>query len=81
MNLNNVYDVVIKNKCEIVDEWLDAKSVSRLLNNIKFTKEVYKQDVANPIIEYFLKILKNEARVDDCPAMRKLVETFLYSLC
>lgn len=82
MNLNNVYDVVRTNKNEIVDEWLDAQSVSRLLKNIKFTKEVYKEDVANPIIEYFLKILKNEARVDDCPAMRKLVETFLYSgLC
>ena len=82
MKLTNAYNVIKDNKNHIIKEWLESKSLLKILNNIKFDKDVYEMDVASPILEYFLSIITNKEEIGDCPAMRKLVETFLDSgLC
>ncbi|MFA6137496.1 MAG: diguanylate cyclase [Sulfurimonas sp.] len=82
MSLNNVYEIIQNNKVYILKEWLDSKSVASILQNIKMDKEIYAQDIANAILDYFLGVVHLEKEVGDCPIMRQLVETFLNSgLC
>lgn len=82
MELLNSYNVISKNKNKIVKEWINSKSIYEILKNIKYSEEMYEKDVAFPVLNYLLSIIKNEAKIGDCPAMRKVVETFLDSdLC
>lgn len=82
MNLTNSYSIINKNRDEIINEWINSEPLSKILKNIKFDKDVYKKDVANPILDYFLNVLLQKEQIGDCPAMRNLVETFLDSgLC
>ncbi len=80
--LLNGYSVISKNKSTIVDRWIDSESLNDILKNVGYKKDRYKDEVAVPIIDYFLNVIIGKAKIGDCPTMRNLVETFLNSgLC
>ncbi len=82
MKLLKAYDIVSANKDTIIDRWILSESLYDVLKNIKYDQQLYKNEVAAPILEYFLNIITEKAEVGDCPTMRTLVETFLDSgLC
>ena len=79
LKLINAHDTIKNNSEKIIDNWLNSNSLSKVLKKIKLDMDRYKTDVANKVMEYFLNIIINKEKVGDCPAMRKLVETFLDS--
>ena len=82
MVLDDIYNIILKDRNLILSEWLESKSLVPILEHIKMDRDEYKEKIASRILEYFLGIVNNENKVGDCPVMRQLVETFLDSgLC
>ena len=79
MELKDSYCVISENKNHIINEWLKSQPLLEILKKISFTPSKYKSDVALPVLNYLLSVIKEEESIGDCPAMRKVVETFLNS--
>ena len=82
LNLEDVYSVVDGSRALVLRRWLDSESIEPILDNIHIDKAQYGVEIADAVLDYFLRIIINEKEVGDCPVMRQVVETFLDSgLC
>ena len=61
-------------KSDLVDAWVTKKSVAQILSKYGIDPKSFSSDIGLKIIEYFVKVLRQEAKVGRCPIMDKFVE-------
>ncbi len=65
-------------KREIIEAWLSRKNVSQILSKYNISRDSFGSDIAIEIVKYFIKVLKYEESVGQCPAMNRFVD-LMYS--
>lgn len=79
MSLNSACRILKSARQSIVEAWLTSDALQAILLALRMSAMQYRQDVAEPVFDYLLEMLEIKGQKPDCPAMRKLVETFLNS--
>ncbi|WP_019896266.1 sensor domain-containing diguanylate cyclase [Hydrogenovibrio halophilus] len=79
MSLANAHQTLDSSRHEILSNWVESEPLGLILNTLGIEKSHYQTQVAEPVFDYLSEMLLTQTKKPDCPAMRKLVETFLDS--
>lgn len=61
---------------DIVDMWVKNKNVLKVLDHKSIDTSLFRDMYAPGVLEYFIKILKCETEIGNCPIMHQMLETF-----
>jgi diguanylate cyclase (GGDEF)-like protein/PAS domain S-box-containing protein len=74
--MDDVTRFIETNQDAIIDKWITCPSLNPIMLKLNMEIEQYKGEIAKPVVEFFIGILKGENKTGDCPVMREIVETF-----
>jgi diguanylate cyclase (GGDEF)-like protein/PAS domain S-box-containing protein len=79
VSLANAHQTLESSRHKILSGWVESEPLDLILTTLGMQKRQYQTQVAEPVFDYLTEMLLTQTKKPDCPAMRKLVETFLDS--
>ena len=80
INLNTLsdhtIDVLIENKEEMLEQWLNDQSIIFLKNKLRISSKSFLYNTVSDVFEYLVGILKQRNKIGECPVLNKLVDLF-----
>lgn len=74
--MSSITHFIETNRNKIVNRWIACPSLIPIVSKLELEIEEYKEQIARPVLEFFITILIGKNQRGDCPVMRQVVETF-----
>jgi diguanylate cyclase (GGDEF)-like protein/PAS domain S-box-containing protein len=74
--LSQEYHHIDANREDILAKWMDRQEIDEVLGGLNLSREVFKEDFAIFMFDFFLNVASNKDEPGDCPTLRNLIAFF-----
>lgn len=70
------YKHINANREKILAKWMGKEEVDEVVSGLNLSRDVFQEDFAVYMFDFFLNVASNENEVGDCPTLRNLIAFF-----